>query len=98
MNEKLMQSFNVTKRRKSKNYLKIKNIEMETLIEPKKTNKKENTLSPELLKKINAYWRAANYLSVGQLCLHQNPLLREPLKLEHIKKMLLGHWGISWIV
>ncbi|HET7116494.1 MAG TPA: phosphoketolase family protein [Hanamia sp.] len=68
---------------------------METLINPKKNIKKENTLSPELLKKINAYWRAANYLSVGQLYLHQNPLLREPLKIEHIKKMLLGHWGTT---
>lgn len=68
---------------------------METLIEPKKNNTKGDTLSPELLKKINAYWRAANYLSVGQLYLHQNPLLHEPLKLENIKKMLLGHWGTT---
>ena len=68
---------------------------METLIKPKKNNKNENTLSPESLKKIDAYWRAANYLSVGQLYLHQNPLLQEPLKLEHIKKMLLGHWGTT---
>ncbi|MEO9021088.1 MAG: phosphoketolase family protein [Ginsengibacter sp.] len=68
---------------------------METLMEPQKNIKKENTLTPGLLKKIDAYWRAANYLSVGQLYLHQNPLLREPLKLEHIKKMLLGHWGTT---
>jgi xylulose-5-phosphate/fructose-6-phosphate phosphoketolase len=52
-------------------------------------------LSPDMLQKINAYWRAANYLSVGQIYLHDNPLLREPLKLEHIKKMLLGHWGTT---
>lgn len=52
-------------------------------------------LSPELLDKMNAYWRAANYLSVGQLYLRNNPLLREPLKLEHIKNMLLGHWGTT---
>jgi xylulose-5-phosphate/fructose-6-phosphate phosphoketolase len=52
-------------------------------------------LSPELLEKINAYWRAANYLSVGQIYLYDNPLLREPLKLEHIKHMLLGHWGTT---
>jgi xylulose-5-phosphate/fructose-6-phosphate phosphoketolase len=52
-------------------------------------------LSPELLKKMHAYWRAANYLSVGQLYLRDNPLLKEPLKLEHIKNMLLGHWGTT---
>ncbi len=68
---------------------------METLINLKKDTKKENTLSPELLKKINAYWRAANYLSVGQLYLHQNPLLHQPLQLENIKRMLLGHWGTT---
>src|SRR5271154_2017140 len=56
---------------------------------------KTNTLSPELLQKINAYWRAANFLSVGQIYLQDNPLLREPLKLEHIKHMLLGHWGTT---
>ncbi len=54
-----------------------------------------NALSPALLQKMDAYWRAANYLSVGQLYLHDNPLLREPLKLAHIKKMLLGHWGTT---
>jgi len=53
------------------------------------------TLSPELLHKMDAYWRAANYLSVGQLYLHENPLLREPLKLSDIKAMLLGHWGTT---
>jgi phosphoketolase len=47
---------------------------------------------PELL---DAYWRAANYLSVGQIYLLDNPLLREPLKLEHIKPRLLGHWGAA---
>jgi xylulose-5-phosphate/fructose-6-phosphate phosphoketolase len=54
-----------------------------------------HVLSPELLQKIHAYWRAANYLSVGQLYLRDNPLLKEPLKLEHIKNMLLGHWGTT---
>jgi xylulose-5-phosphate/fructose-6-phosphate phosphoketolase len=49
---------------------------------------KIKTLSPELLRKMDAYWRAANYLAVGQLYLHDNPLLREPLKLEHVKSML----------
>jgi len=47
------------------------------------------------LNNINAYWRAANYLSVGQMYLRDNPLLREPLQPQHIKKMLLGHWGTS---
>jgi xylulose-5-phosphate/fructose-6-phosphate phosphoketolase len=54
-----------------------------------------NSLSPVELKNIDAYWRAANYLSVGQLYLRHNPLLKEPLKLEHIKNMLLGHWGTT---
>ncbi len=53
------------------------------------------SLSPEELRKINAYWRAANYLSVGQIYLYANPLLREPLKLEHVKPRLLGHWGTT---
>jgi xylulose-5-phosphate/fructose-6-phosphate phosphoketolase len=51
------------------------------------------TLDPELLRKMDAYWRAANYLSVGQIYLYDNPLLREPLQLAHVKRMLLGHWG-----
>lgn len=55
----------------------------------------KNELSEELLSKIHAYWRAANYLSVGQIYLCDNPLLKDPLKLEHIKKMLLGHWGTT---
>ncbi|MBE9135684.1 phosphoketolase family protein [Nodosilinea sp. LEGE 07088] len=45
--------------------------------------------------KMNAYWRAANYLSVGQIYLYDNPLLKEPLKLEHVKPRLLGHWGTT---
>jgi xylulose-5-phosphate/fructose-6-phosphate phosphoketolase len=49
----------------------------------------------EELRRIDAYWRAANYLSVGQIYLLDNPLLREPLKLEHIKPRLLGHWGTT---
>jgi xylulose-5-phosphate/fructose-6-phosphate phosphoketolase len=52
-------------------------------------------LSSEELRKMHAYWRAANYLSVGQIYLYANPLLREPLKLEHIKPRLLGHWGTT---
>ncbi len=53
------------------------------------------TLATEELRKIHAYWRAANYLSVGQIYLLDNPLLHEPLKLEHIKPRLLGHWGTT---
>ena len=55
---------------------------------------KEN-ISDELLHKINRYWRAANYLSVGQIYLYDNALLKEPLKPDHIKPMLLGHWGTT---
>jgi xylulose-5-phosphate/fructose-6-phosphate phosphoketolase len=52
-------------------------------------------LSPDLLRKMHAYWRAANYLSVGQIYLQDNPLLESPLRLEHIKPRLLGHWGTT---
>jgi xylulose-5-phosphate/fructose-6-phosphate phosphoketolase len=52
-------------------------------------------LTKELLRKMDAYWRAANYLSVGQIYLCDNPLLRNPLKLAHIKPRLLGHWGTT---
>ena len=54
-----------------------------------------DVLSAEELRKIDAYWRAANYLSVGQIYLYANPLLTEPLTLEHIKPRLLGHWGTT---
>src|SRR5688500_6024662 len=56
---------------------------------------KETPLAPELLRKMDAYWRAANYLSVGQIYLYGNPLLKESLKLEHVKPRLLGHWGTT---
>ncbi|XHR97372.1 hypothetical protein ACFJIV_12380 [Mucilaginibacter sp. UC70_90] len=55
----------------------------------------QTPLTAEMLNKINAYWRGANYLSVGQLYLRDNPLLKEPLKLPHVKNMLLGHWGTT---
>jgi xylulose-5-phosphate/fructose-6-phosphate phosphoketolase len=55
----------------------------------------QDTLTPDLLRKMDAYWRASNYLSVGQIYLYDNPLLREPLKAEHVKHMLLGHWGTT---
>src|SRR3954466_9973796 len=53
------------------------------------------TLTPDLLRRIDGYWRAANYLSVGQLYLRDNPLLRRPLTLADVKPMLLGHWGTT---
>ena len=53
------------------------------------------TISDDLLDKMNAYWRAANYLSVGQIYLLANPLLREPLTAAHVKPRLLGHWGTT---
>ena len=56
---------------------------------------KTRTLSPELLTKTDAYWRAANYLSVGQIYLYDNPLLRRPLAPADVKSMLLGHWGTT---
>ena len=54
-----------------------------------------NPVSAELFGKMDAYWRASNYLTVGQIYLKDNPLLEEPLKLEHIKPRLLGHWGTT---
>ena len=57
--------------------------------------RKKETLSKDLLQKMDAYWRAANYLSVGQIYLYDNPLLTKRLKLEHIKPRLLGHWGTT---
>jgi xylulose-5-phosphate/fructose-6-phosphate phosphoketolase len=56
---------------------------------------KKETLDTEQLRKIDAYWRAANYLSVGQIYLLDNPLLRQTLKKEHVKPRLLGHWGTT---
>jgi xylulose-5-phosphate/fructose-6-phosphate phosphoketolase len=55
----------------------------------------DKSLSSDLVRKLNAYWRAANYLSVGQIYLYDNPLLKKPLKLEHVKPRLLGHWGTT---
>jgi xylulose-5-phosphate/fructose-6-phosphate phosphoketolase len=55
----------------------------------------QGPLGPEELQRLDAWWRAANYLSVGQIYLLDNPLLREPLRLEHVKPRLLGHWGTT---
>jgi xylulose-5-phosphate/fructose-6-phosphate phosphoketolase len=52
-------------------------------------------LTQEFVQKIDAYWRATNYISVGQIYLSANPLLKEPLQFEHIKRMVLGHWGTT---
>lgn len=64
-------------------------------IKIKKNKTKKDPLSAELLGQMDAYWRAANYLSVGQLYLRDNPLLQIPLKKAHVKLMLLGHWGTT---
>ena len=53
------------------------------------------TLAPDLLRKMDAYWRASNYLAVGQIYLYANPLLREPLTLDHVKPLVVGHWGTT---
>jgi xylulose-5-phosphate/fructose-6-phosphate phosphoketolase len=55
----------------------------------------QQPLSDQALASLDAYWRAANYLSVGQIYLLDNPLLREPLRIEHVKPRLLGHWGTT---
>src|SRR6185436_13235584 len=55
----------------------------------------DGMLTPELLRRMDAWWRAANYLSVGQIYLRDNPLLKKQLRREHIKPRLLGHWGTT---
>jgi len=83
---------------KTKKVSEIKNREVikESIIsKTKKADIQDKTLSKELLLKMNAYWRAANYLSVGQIYLYDNPLLREPLKMEHVKPLVVGHWGTT---
>jgi xylulose-5-phosphate/fructose-6-phosphate phosphoketolase len=82
-----------TKRASEKNL--VLKIKKETKVKNTKMNQTGRPLSPDLLQKMNAYWRAADYLSVGQLYLCGNPLLREPLKRSHVKSMLLGHWGTT---
>ena len=65
------------------------------IVAPNPTHEVEETLSPELLDKIHAYWRAANYLSIGQVYLKDNPLLKRPLTFDDVKPRLLGHWGTT---
>ena len=61
----------------------------------KESGHAEGPLPTELLSKIDGYWRAANYLSVGQIFLYDNPLLKRPLAITDVKKLLLGHWGTT---
>jgi phosphoketolase len=63
--------------------------------QPASESEKADVPNRQELSRLDAYWRAANYLSVGQIYLLDNPLLREPLKPEHIKPRLLGHWGTT---
>src|SRR5262245_37548134 len=67
----------------------------ETQASPAAASRAETPLSPDELAKIDAYWRASNYLSVGQIYLYDNPLLKLPLTKEHVKPRLLGHWGTT---
>ena len=68
---------------------------MATVKSDVKERSAEKSLSESEVKLLDAYWRAANYLSVGQIYLLDNPLLKKPLKPEHIKPRLLGHWGTT---
>src|SRR3569833_4237811 len=71
-----------------------KNATRATEINPSQAST-SGPLSADQLERIDAYWRAANYLSVGQIYLLDNPLLREPLSIAHVKPRLLGHWGTT---
>lgn len=62
---------------------------------PARSSVEDAPLSAEELAKMNEYWQACNYLDAGMIYLGANPLLKEPLKLEHVKSRLLGHWGAS---
>src|SRR5680860_68010 len=59
------------------------------------TKNRSDVPTPEILERMDAYWRAANYLSVGQIYLYDNPLLKMPLSLEHVKPLVVGHWGTT---
>ncbi len=72
--------------------MKVKNnVKDNIAVETGEMNKTDKLLSPDLLHKMDAYWRAANYLSVGQIYLYDNPLLKQPLKLSHVKPLVVGH-------
>ena len=68
---------------------------VEALNNDASSSKAGGPLTSEELRKMNSYWRAANYLSVGQIYLYDNPLLKEPLKLSHVKPLVVGHWGTT---
>src|SRR6266700_7663418 len=70
-------------------------VQRDQSTESEQNTSRGNRLSHDEATRINAYCRAANYLSVGQIYLLDNPLLRQPLKLEHVKPRLLGHWGTT---
>jgi xylulose-5-phosphate/fructose-6-phosphate phosphoketolase len=59
------------------------------------TARGQAVLGSDELRLVDAYWRAANYLSVGQIYLYENPMLREPLTLAHVKPLVVGHWGTT---
>ena len=65
------------------------------MVATSKGSQTTQALTTEELEKIGAYWRACNYLAIGMIYLRDNPLLKEPLKAEHVKQRLLGHWGAS---
>ena len=64
-------------------------------LRPDRLHLQPTPLTPDLLHRMDAYWRAANYLSVGQIYLYDNPLLKEPLTLAHVKPLVVGHWGTT---
>ncbi len=74
---------------------KVKSLKQGKVFKTVGEESKKNPLSEELLDKMNAYWRAANYISVGQIYLYDNPLLKRPLRLKDVKHLLLGHWGTT---
>jgi len=71
------------------------NLDTVSAFGPARATAQGTPLSPEELHNMHAYWRACCYLILGMLYLRSNPLLREPLQIEHIKRRLLGHWGSS---
>ena len=76
--------------------MKVKNGVKENMtLEMEKVNKTDKPSPTDLLPKMNAYWRAANYSSGAQIYLYDNPMLKKPLKLEHVKPRLLGHFGTT---
>jgi xylulose-5-phosphate/fructose-6-phosphate phosphoketolase len=73
----------------------VEDLTLKQTMQAEKNDAEPGPLVPDELRRMDAYWRAANYLSVGQIYLRDNPLLTEPLTLEHVKTRLLGHWGTT---